>query len=274
MLVHGAGFDSDGDALTYEWIEVDDDGDPVEEPTVELINPDEATVSFEVPELRGGQKVIILQLTVTDTWGVFDTDTVTITVLGRNENPTADAGPDQRVPARTNVELDGTDSFDPDPGDLFTFSWELTGLTFTPSTRVAPLSTADQAALDDFWPAGGEYPTVLSASRTARPRFRTPALIDLTSVRLTFTLTVTDREGRSHEDEVHITVVGRYFSGVVTGPNFCVNHSLGGALTYPLDTDRDGIADICSLPYTRREAVARQKRPLPVGQSRSHQVPE
>ena len=34
--------------------------------------------------------------------------------------------------------------------------------------------------------------------------------------------------------------------------------SLGGPRTYAFDSDRDGVADICSLPYTRREAIARQ----------------
>ncbi len=52
---------------------------------------------------------------------------------------------------------------------------------------------------------------------------------------------------------------GPYYSGIITGPGYCANRSLGGPTTYPLDSDGDGVADVCSLPYTRREAVARQK---------------
>ncbi|WP_419925851.1 fibronectin type III domain-containing protein [Candidatus Poriferisocius sp.] len=51
---------------------------------------------------------------------------------------------------------------------------------------------------------------------------------------------------------------GRFYSGVITGPSFCANRSLGGPTTYPHDSNGDGIADVCSLPYTRREAIARQ----------------
>ena len=49
-----------------------------------------------------------------------------------------------------------------------------------------------------------------------------------------------------------------FFSGpVVDGPQFCFNASLGGPVTYPFDSDRDGVADTCSLPRTRRAAAAR-----------------
>ena len=51
---------------------------------------------------------------------------------------------------------------------------------------------------------------------------------------------------------------GPYYSGSITGPTYCANRSLGGLTTYPLDSDGDGVADTCSLPYTRREAIARQ----------------
>jgi len=49
-----------------------------------------------------------------------------------------------------------------------------------------------------------------------------------------------------------------FFSGFINGPSFCTNLSLGGPVTYPFDVNGGGIADICSLPYTRREAIARQ----------------
>ena len=55
------------------------------------------------------------------------------------------------------------------------------------------------------------------------------------------------------------TAQSRYYSGVITGPDFCINNSLGGPRTYPFDSPpQDGIADICSLPTTRRATVARQ----------------
>lgn len=50
----------------------------------------------------------------------------------------------------------------------------------------------------------------------------------------------------------------QYFSGSITGPDFCINDSLGGPRTYPFDSNRDGVADTCSLPRTRRATVARQ----------------
>ncbi len=49
-----------------------------------------------------------------------------------------------------------------------------------------------------------------------------------------------------------------FYSGVISGPGFCANLSLGGPRTFPFDSNGDGVADVCSLPYTRREAIARQ----------------
>lgn len=53
---------------------------------------------------------------------------------------------------------------------------------------------------------------------------------------------------------------GVFFSGpVIDGPDYCLNASFGGPVTYPLDSDGDGVADVCSLPRTRRAAAARQR---------------
>ena len=50
-----------------------------------------------------------------------------------------------------------------------------------------------------------------------------------------------------------------FFSGpVIDGPGFCWYRSLGGQRTYAFDRDDDGVAETCSLPRSRREAVARQ----------------
>ena len=64
--------------------------------------------------------------------------------------------------------------------------------------------------------------------------------------------------GNQDTDTVVITVVNRYFSGQIPGPDFCTNRSLGGARTYAFDSDGDGVADACSLNTTRRATVARQ----------------
>ena len=62
------------------------------------------------------------------------------------------------------------------------------------------------------------------------------------------------------EDPVDITPADDvFFSGIIDGPNFCLNRSLGGPITYAFDSDGDGIADVCALPRTRREAVAHQR---------------
>ena len=60
------------------------------------------------------------------------------------------------------------------------------------------------------------------------------------------------------DDTTTVTVVNRYFSGDVTGPNYCAGRSLGGPQTYPFDSDKDGVADTCALNTTRRATVARQ----------------
>lgn len=50
-----------------------------------------------------------------------------------------------------------------------------------------------------------------------------------------------------------------FFSGsVIDGQGFCWYRSLGGQRTFAHDDDQDGVAEACSLPRSRREAIARQ----------------
>ena len=50
-----------------------------------------------------------------------------------------------------------------------------------------------------------------------------------------------------------------FFSGsVIDGLGFCWYRSLGGQRSYAFDFENDGVAETCSLPRSRREAVARQ----------------
>ena len=123
--------------------------------------------------------------------------------------------------------------------------------------------------------AGGN----LNGDDDTYPYFDAPDLTGFNNLRLTFKLTVTDsgdnprdeingaalETGESDdtvaeydEDMVTITVVNRYYSGSIPGPDYCTGKSLGGPQTYPFDSDDDGVADTCSLDTTRRATVARQ----------------
>ena len=261
VFVTGQGTDADGDLLSYRWVQVDEDGVPKKKPTVELANADTATVSFASPQLSAsGLREIHLALTVVDHWGVGDADTVTVTVLGRNDFPVAHAGPDQIVEPGAQVRLDGSDSFDTDPGTRLVWSWKYTKLVTTPSASQRPLTAFDKKVLLGFEPDGNDYSHLdpLVGENTPTPYFTAPQLGGLTSVQLTFTLTVEDGGGGRGTDTVTVTITGQFFSGNIDGPDFCTNLSLGGPRTYAFDSDGDDVADVCALPYTRREAVARQ----------------
>ena len=265
VILTGTGTDADGDLLAYRWVQVDSNGEPLEEPTVELRNANEATVAFVPNQLApDGREDIHLAFTVIDQWGVGDTDTMRMIILGRNERPIADAGLDQIVEPRTLVRLDGTASSDPDPGDRITWFWEYVGLATTPSLTDRPLTRFDELDLAGFVPKGEDFDDYSGLNpfsvgeNTGRPIFIAPKLGGYTSVQLTFKLTVTDIARFRGTDTVIVTVTGKFFSGIIDGPDFCTNLSLGGPRTSAFDSDRDGVADVCALPYTRREAVARQ----------------
>ncbi len=107
--------------------------------------------------------------------------TVTVTITGANDRPTADAGPDEIAYRNTMVGLVSRNSFDPDADDHLIYSWARK--------------------------AGDGGPSVtLSNSDRRNAAFTAPN--DARGAVLTFVLTVTDKAGASHTDEVIITVEG------------------------------------------------------------------
>ncbi len=95
-----------------------------------------------------------LELTVSD-GDLESSDRVTVSVAGPNEAPVADAGADRNVETGAEVELDGSDSFDPD-GDMITYAWffeeipagsSLTDQDLTDPASPMPMFTPDVGGL-------------------------------------------------------------------------------------------------------------------------------
>lgn len=101
--------DPEGAPISYAWELVDKPASS----TAALDDPSSAT-----PGLRadlGGRYV--LRLTVTDGSATGVPDEIVVTAYAGNTPPTAVPGPDQSVMPGSRVDLDGSASFDPDPGD-------------------------------------------------------------------------------------------------------------------------------------------------------------
>ncbi|MBT7252451.1 MAG: hypothetical protein HN875_01800, partial [Candidatus Nitrosopelagicus sp.] len=99
--------------------------------------------------------------------GISTTENVNVTfvVIPVNDSPIANAGPDQTVDSNSNVQLDGTNSLDPDD-DAITYSWVQTS----------------------------GYIVALTDNTSATPEFSVPAIDDT----LTFQLTVSDKNWKGN----------------------------------------------------------------------------
>lgn len=135
----GSGDPNPGDSLTYQWDF--GDGSPV---------GNGVSVTYIYPN---GPATYVVTLTVTDSDGAMDTDTVQVTV--NNVAPTAEAGPDQSVDEGAPVTFDGSGSSDPG-GDIVTYQWDFgdgspvaNGVSVThtypdgPATYVVTLTVTD-----------------------------------------------------------------------------------------------------------------------------------
>ncbi|WP_373355214.1 PKD domain-containing protein [Pseudoroseicyclus sp. CXY001] len=167
--------DSDGDDLTYDWVQT---GGPS---VVLLRDSSDPEASFVAPVLLPEDEPVELEFTLTASDGSKESepDVVTITVTAPvNDGPSADAGPDQVVDSGVEVQLDGSGSSDAE-GDPLTYAWV---------QELGP-----EVTLDD--------------SSSATPVFTAPEVEDTESERLIFALTVSDGRDRAI-DRVAIVVQG------------------------------------------------------------------
>ncbi len=116
VTLAGEGIDPDDDTLDISWVQIG--GEEVDlMPSAFVAEP-----TFKAPEVENGRvKILTFELTVTDPYGGSDVDTIKVTVMPRNQPPTADAGPDQTAEKGDAVTLEG-DGSDPD-GDSLNYRW-------------------------------------------------------------------------------------------------------------------------------------------------------
>jgi len=158
--------DPEGDALSYRWRQLSGE-------SVSLMNVNTATPSFTAPATAG---IVEFELVVND--GGLDSppDSIRITLVKGNTPPVAVGGPNQTVLGGAMVDLDGSQSYDPD-GDPLTAEW-----TFTSSDS-----------------------PVLAHTDRVITRFRAPNQLGV----LTVQLTVSDGVSTSTPSTVQITINNR-----------------------------------------------------------------
>ena len=153
--------------------------------TMALTGANTASPTFIADTLTPGTKNVthIFTLSVMDSAGGIDTDTVTITVTAPQfVIPVANAGPDRTVAAGMEVILDGTGSTVDHHGIIVSYMWERTGGTSVDTVFLTGANTIMPVFITNALEAGAD---------------------DVTHV---FELTVTDSTGNSDSDTVTITV--------------------------------------------------------------------
>lgn len=158
--------DPESDAITFNWTQVAGTG-------VTLTGASTANPSFNAPAVTANE-VLTFEVTATDSFGDFSSDTVDITVEV-NLPPNANAGAAFALVHGAAGGLDATASSDPNTGDVLSFAW----------VQVA-----------------GSATVTLTGASTAQPAFTAPAADDT----LRFEVTVTDLRGLSDTAVVEVIV--------------------------------------------------------------------
>ena len=167
-------FDSDGGDLAFQWMQ---NG----EPPVALAGANTSMPTFDAPPLDpDGPDTVVLsfKLEVTDPDQLTDSDEVEVTVARDNDPPMAVVAPVEPLEPEETVDLDGTGSSDPNPGETATLTFE--------------------------WTQKSGPPVTLEGADTPTPSFTAP--VEEGVVVLELTVTDTGSPPLSDTEEVSVTV--------------------------------------------------------------------
>ncbi len=200
MLDASGSSDPDDGIAAYLWRQTDGT-------VVKLSDAGAVKPAFTAP--AAGGESLTFEVTVTDSLGLSDTDSVTVNVISQNQPPTAYAGADQTVSAGASVMLDASGSSDPDDG-IAAYLWRQT----------------DGAVVK------------LSDAGAAKPAFTAP---DTGNQSLTFELTVTDKSELSRSDSVTVSVISQNQAPFASaGPDQSVKQGKPVTLDGSNSADPDG----------------------------------
>ncbi|GAB6907107.1 hypothetical protein JCM12296A_29430 [Desulfosarcina cetonica] len=211
-----------GDSLSYAWHQ--EAGTAVALSDASAITP-----TFAAPAVDADE-TLVLRLTVTDSGGLTDDDTVSVSIRFVNQAPVAVATPEsQNANVGDTVTLSGAGSYDPDAGDsIVAYSWEQIG--GSPAVILNPSASSAQVS------------------------FSAP----LTNATLVFALTVTDTHGGNHTATAQVNVIMGTNQPPVpdAGDDQTVFERTIVTLDASGTTDPDGVEDIVSYEWEQTEGTA------------------
>ncbi|HEY3491247.1 MAG TPA: PASTA domain-containing protein [Candidatus Deferrimicrobiaceae bacterium] len=145
MLDGRTSSDPEGALITYRWsLAAKPQG------SASIMNNNTSVTPFFMPDLQG---TYIPQLIVNDGFQDSVPDNLAVTAVRPNPAPTANAGADQSVITGSQVNLDGTLSFDPD-GDPISYTWRFLS---RPPASVAALSNPNDNVSSFIADKDGQY---------------------------------------------------------------------------------------------------------------------